>query len=166
MHSPTDKRLARGDVVIAEITGGCEGQFVQLCRTVVLGKAEPVLAEKYDMLGRALDEAMEQVRAGRPASGISRAMNEVISRAGYGKYCYPPYMRARGHGIGVGTVAPGPVIDDDIKGNLAVDQVLVVHPNQYLPETGYLACGETVLLTETGPERLTATETKLYTVEV
>jgi len=31
----------------------------------------------------------------------------------------------------------------------------MIHPNQYLPETGYLLCGEPVLLTERGAEPLT-----------
>lgn len=48
---------------------------------------------------------------------------------------------------------------------LARHQVVAVHPNQYLPETGYLACGETVLVTETGVERLAGTETRLYVNE-
>jgi len=32
--------------------------------------------------------------------------------------------------------------------------VFVVHPNQYLPETGYLLCGEPVRVTATGVEQL------------
>lgn len=166
MHNPTDKRLTPGDIIIAEITAACEGQFVQLCRTVVLGDPGPVLREKYDMLGRALASSLAQVRAGVKASQISIAMNGVIGEAGYGKYCYPPYMRARGHGIGVGSIAPGAVIDDETEGILQKNQVIVVHPNQYLPETGYLACGETVLVTDSGLERLSETETKLYIKEV
>jgi len=166
MHNPTDKRLSNGDIVIAEITAACRGQFVQLCRTVVVGDPGPVLKEKYDMLLRALGESLSQVKSGAKASQISVAMNSVISDAGYAKYCYPPYMRARGHGIGVGSIAPGGVIDDETEGILEKDQVVVVHPNQYLPETGYLACGETVLVTDTGLERLSETETKLYIQEV
>ncbi len=163
MHNPTDKRLSCGDIIIAEITAACEGQFVQLCRTVVLGDPDSVLTEKYDMLLRALEASLKQVKSGVQASKISLAMNKVISDAGYGKYCYPPYMRARGHGIGVGSIAPGEVIDDETEGKLEKDQVVVIHPNQYLPETGYLACGETVLVTDTGLERLSETEAKLYT---
>ena len=163
MHNPTDKRLSSGDIIIAEITAACEGQFVQLCRTVVLGEPGPVLTETYDMLLRALKESLKQVKSNIQASKISQAMNQVISHAGYAKYCYPPYMRARGHGIGVGSIAPGAVIDDETEGKLEKDQVVVIHPNQYLPETGYLACGETVLVTDTGFERLSETETKLYT---
>jgi len=162
MHPPTDRRLAAGDIVIGERTPSCEGQFIQLCRTVFLGNPGSVLIEKYNVLVRALDESLEQVKSGNPAALISKTMNRVISEAGYAKYCYPPYMRARGHGFGVGSIAPGAVIDDDTKVNLERHQVVIVHPNQYIPETGYLACGETVLVTDAGMERLSQTETKLY----
>ncbi len=162
MHAPTDRRLTPGDLVIGEITPACEGQFIQLCRTVFLGKPGPVLKEKYNILVRALGESLKQVKSGNPAALISKAMNKVISEAGYAKYCYPPYMRARGHGFGVGSVAPGAVIDDETKVSLGKHQVVIVHPNQYFPETGYLACGETIVVTDTGLERLSETQTKLY----
>jgi Xaa-Pro dipeptidase len=40
----------------------------------------------------------------------------------------------------------------------------MIHPNQYLPETGYLLCGEPVLLTAAGAEPLTAQKAALATV--
>ena len=43
MHEATDRRLREGDIVIGEITPVCDGQFVQLCRTVILGKASSIL---------------------------------------------------------------------------------------------------------------------------
>ncbi|OGP67074.1 MAG: hypothetical protein A2169_08130 [Deltaproteobacteria bacterium RBG_13_47_9] len=165
MHEPTDRRLQEGDIVIGEITPFCEGLFMQLCRTVVIGKAPPLLMEKYDMLIRALENSLQQIRPGVPASLITTAMNRIISEAGYAKYCHPPYMRSRGHGFGVGSIAPGPEITEDMEVNLEKGQVVAVHPNQYLPETGYLACGETVLVTDRGFERLSKTETKLYIKE-
>jgi len=45
-------------------------------------------------------------------------------------------------------------IDADTHVPLPAGQAVVVHPNQYLPETGYLACGETVLVTADGCEPL------------
>jgi Xaa-Pro aminopeptidase len=166
MHMPTDKRLEAGDLVLGEITPLLNGQFIQLCRTVVLGQPSPLIVEKYDMLVRALDRALEPVKPGVPAGQISINMNKVISDAGYEEYCYPPYMRARGHGMSVGSIAPGGTLDDSTQNLLAKDQVIIVHPNQYIPETGYLACGESILVTETGFERLVKTETKLYIKEV
>jgi Xaa-Pro dipeptidase len=166
MHEPTDRRIQKGDVIIGEITPVCEGQFMQLCRTVVLGNPAPILHEKYRMLLHAFAESLAQVKPEAEASGVSKAMNRVISDAGYAKYCYPPYMRARGHGFGIGSIAPGGVIDDNTKTVFVHLQAVVVHPNQYIPETGYLACGETVLVGATGVQRLALTETKLYVKEV
>jgi len=162
MHEPTDRRLREGDILIGEITPVCEGQFVQICRTIVLGKAGPLLEEKYRMLVRSMEISLTAMKAGAPASIIAIAMNQVIAEAGYAKYCMPPYMRARGHGFGVGSIAPGAEITENMDVNLEKHQIVAIHPNQYLPEAGYLACGETVLVTDTGIERLAGTETRLY----
>lgn len=166
MHEPTERRLQPGDIVIGEISPAKDSQFMQLCRTVVLGKPSPVVVAKYDMLLEAFHKALAEIRTGAPANLMSKAMNGVISQAGYAKFCYPPYMRARGHGFGVGTLAPGGAIDDDTAKCFERNQPVVCHPNQYLEESGYLACGETVLVTDTGFERLSKTETRLESVEV
>ncbi len=162
MHEPTDRRLTKGDIIICEITPVCEGQFIQVCRTVVLGSPDPVLMEKYLLLVYALEESLKKVRSGEPASLIPITMNQIFSKEGYSKYCAPPYMRSRGHGFGVGSIAPGPEITENMETILEKHQVIAIHPNQYLPETGYLACGETIMVTDEGYERLTKTETKLY----
>jgi Xaa-Pro aminopeptidase len=162
MRAPTDRRVERGDIVIGEITPVCEGQFFQLCRTVSVGEPNAALVSAYDLLLRAYAAAVSRVRTGVSASTVATAIDEVLSDAGYGEYCRPPYMRTRGHGFGIGSVAPGALIDADTNEELIDEQVLVVHPNQYLPETGYLACGETLLVHPDGAERLAATETKLW----
>jgi Xaa-Pro dipeptidase len=166
MHAPTDRRLAVGDIIIGEISPVVDGQVLQICRTVVLGNTAPLLVERYAMLVHALAESLKSVRPGNQASAMAVAMNKVISDAGYARYCAPPYMRARGHGMGLGSVAPGGVIDDETAAPFEKGQIVVVHPNQYLPETGYLACGETVLITDNGYERLQESLTTLYVKEV
>ena len=166
MHPSRDKKLTEGSIVLGEITPVLNGQYIQLCRTVVLGEPGLVVREKYAMLEKALEASLSTMKAGVPAGLLSKAMNKVISDAGYPKYCYPPYMRARGHGFGVGSIAPGGTVDDNTEALLDNQQVVIVHPNQYLPETGYLACGETVLVTPTGIERLSEQKTTLYVKEI
>jgi Xaa-Pro aminopeptidase len=165
MRAPTDRRVAPGDVVIGEITPVCSGQFIQLCRTVSVGEPSAALVDGYDLLMRSYDAAIRRVRADVPASIIASTIDGILAAAGFAEYCRPPYMRTRGHGFGVGSVAPGALIDADTDQPLRDQQVVVVHPNQYLPATGYLACGETILVTPNGAERLAKTETKLYVNE-
>ncbi len=166
MHPARDKKLTEGDIILGEITPVLNGQYIQLCRTVVLGEPSSLLREKYAMLEKALEASLNTMKVGVKAGLLSQAMNKVISDAGYAKYCYPPYMRARGHGFGVGSISPGGTVDDSTEAVLENQQVVIVHPNQYLPETGYLACGETVLVTPTGIERLSEQKTTLYVKEV
>jgi Xaa-Pro dipeptidase len=170
LHTPSDRRLNKGDIVIGEISPVYKGQFTQLCRTVVIGQPDTILSSKYNLLVQALHESLVPIKAGYPAAMISRTINKIIGDAGYPEYCCPPYMRARGHGIGpgciVGSSKLGGTIDDNTTAILKNNQMIVVHPNQYFPETGYLTCGETVLVTDSGIKRLSATETKLYWKEV
>jgi len=165
MRAPTDRRIARGDIVIGEITPVCDGQFVQICRTVSVGAPAPVLTTGYMLLATAYDAAIAKVRAGVPASIVASTIDGLLSEAGYDEYCRPPYMRTRGHGFGVGSISPGALIDADTHTPFPAWQAVVIHPNQYLPETGYLACGETVLVTPTGYERLSQTANRLYVNE-
>ena len=87
-------------------------------------------------------------------AAVCRAIDAVLEAEGYGEYCRPPHIRRRGHGLGFGSIRPGDVsLDNDTV--LQEGMVFMIHPNQHLPETGYLLCGEPVLLTAQGAEPLT-----------
>ena len=86
--------------------------------------------------------------------GGAKAIDKVLSAEGYAEFCVPPHIRRRGHGLGHGSNAPGDVAPAN-ETILQEDMVFVVHPNQYLPETGYLLCGEPVRVTATGVEIFT-----------
>jgi Xaa-Pro dipeptidase len=142
-----------GDIILSEITPCYQGQFVQICRTTVIGEPSPLLKEKYKILQDAMYRGQEAATPGKTVREVAEAINDVFRNAGYGKYCRPPYMRVRGHGLGVTSDRPGDITDDsDVV--LEEGMVFVMHPNQYLPETGYLMCGEPVVITPRGAEAL------------
>ncbi len=147
------RKLEKGDVILAEMTPTYRGQLSQICRTAVVGPASEVLAEKYALVVRAMEAGIRTVRPGIPMGEVAKAIDEVLSAQGYAEFCRPPHIRRRGHGLGHGSNAPGDVAPDNDT-ILEEDMVFVVHPNQYLPETGYLLCGEPVRVTATGVERL------------
>ena len=84
---------------------------------------------------------------------VTLSMDDCFRTAGYGDFCRPPYMRVRGHGLGITSDAPGDLVADS-EARLEDGMVLVMHPNQYLPETGYLMCGEPVVITPHGAKAL------------
>jgi Xaa-Pro aminopeptidase len=112
-----------------------------------------------------MEAGIRTVKPGIPMGEVARAIDDVLTAQGYGEFCHPPHIRRRGHGLGHGSNAPGDVApaNDTI---LAEDMVFVVHPNQYLPETGYLLCGEPVRITATGVEQLSRRTARLASVPV
>jgi Xaa-Pro aminopeptidase len=148
------RRLQHGDIILAEITPSYRGQLAQICRTAVLGPAPSVLKEKYALVVEAMHAGIRVARPGLPMAEVCRAINTVLEAQGYGEYCYPPHIRRRGHGLGFGSILPGDVALDN-ETVLEPGMVFMIHPNQYLPETGYLLCGEPVVLTGDGAEPLT-----------
>jgi len=147
------RKIQAGDTLLAELTPSFEGQFAQICRTVSIGQPPAILKEKYDLVVRAMWAGIETVRPGIPMSRVCDAIDAVLKDAGYGEYCKPPHMRRRGHGLGSGSAAPGDVATNNST-RLEEDMVFIVHPNQYIPETGYLMCGEPVRVTAAGVQTL------------
>ncbi len=156
-----DRKLAAGDLIVSEITPCNGGYFAQLCRTLILGEPTDLQKEKFDLLLRAEDAGLAVAKPGLPTSGIAKAVNDVIGAAGYADYCRPPYMRTRGHGLGLGGVTPSD-LNESSGGTLRPDMTMVVHPNQYIPETGYLMLGDTIAITDDGHALLTQTPRRLF----
>ncbi|HEY1503083.1 MAG TPA: Xaa-Pro peptidase family protein [Stellaceae bacterium] len=147
------RKLEIGDIILAEMTPTYKGQLAQICRTVVVGPPSNILSEKYALVVRAMQAGIQTIKPGIPMGDVAKAIDKVLSAEGYAEYCVPPHIRRRGHGLGHGSNAPGDVAPAN-ETILQEDMVFVVHPNQYLPETGYLLCGEPVRVTATGVEQL------------
>jgi Xaa-Pro dipeptidase len=148
------RRMCAGDIIVCELTPSYRGQLAQICRTIVLGEATPVLREKYALVVGAMNAGFRAARPGATMADVCRAINAVLEAEGYGEYCRPPHIRRRGHGLGFGAIGPGDVALDNTT-ELETDMLFMIHPNQYLPETGYLLCGEPAVMTSEGARALT-----------
>lgn len=159
--APSNGRyMCAGDIIVCELTPSYRGQLAQICRTIVLGEATPVLREKYALVVSAMNAGFCAARPGATMTDVCRAINTVLEAEGYGEYCRPPHIRRRGHGLGFGAIGPGDVALDN--GTvLETDMLFMIHPNQYLPETGYLLCGEPAVMTSEGARALTRTQAVL-----
>lgn len=155
-----ERTLEAGDVILAEITPCFAGQFAQICRTVTIGPASDLIREKYALLQRAMLRGMETATPGTRASEATEAINECFREAGYAAYCRAPFMRVRGHGLGITSNQPGDLgVDNETL--FEEGMTFVMHPNQYLPETGYLMCGETVVISHNGAVSLSERDSVL-----
>ena len=160
VHPPTDRELGVGDVILAEISPSVEGQFAQICRSAVIGKPNGRQRDCFRLLTEAFDIGLRSCRQGVTVPELAGAINDFVSERGYEKYTKPPYMRSRGHSMGLGPLVPAD-ISDRSGVILAPGMTFVLHPNQYVPEAGYFLCGDQVLITEGDPEALSTPQREL-----
>jgi Xaa-Pro dipeptidase len=160
-----ERVLDVGDIILSEITPCYRGQFVQICRTTVIGEPPSAVREKFAILQNAMGEGLAAGCAGARVADVTRAINSVFQKAGYGDYCRPPYMRVRGHGLGITSDRPGDITDRNER-VLESGMVFVMHPNQYLPESGYLMCGEPVVVAEKSAHALSVRPAQLDVIAV
>jgi Xaa-Pro dipeptidase len=162
VHMPTNRILQEGDILLGEITPAVEGEYIQICRSAVFGEPTELQREKFGMLDTALRAGMKAAVPGTPVKQVVEAINAPISACGYQQYTVPPYMRTRGHSMSLGSMDPEIAgFSDDV---LAEGCVFVMHPNQYIPDTGYLMCGEPVIITPDGAKALTSRMGQLDTI--
>jgi Xaa-Pro dipeptidase len=163
MTPPSERRIATGDLVTTELTPALEGYFVQICRTLVAGKADDAQRRAFDVFREALEAGIAAVRPGATAGDVARAENDVFRKYGLGEYTSSKWTRVRGHGLGLFCDSK-PHLLEDVDTPLVPGMALIVHPNTYHPEVGYLVLGDAVVVTETGADVLTRTPRELFEV--
>ena len=75
-----ERVLDVGDIILSEITPCYRGQFVQICRTTVIGEPRPLVREKFAILQDAMREGLAAGHAGARVADVTRAINGVLQR--------------------------------------------------------------------------------------
>jgi Xaa-Pro dipeptidase len=163
MTPPSARRIAVGDLVTTELTPAVEGYFAQICRTLVVGKASEVQRRAFAVFVEALEAGIAAVRPGVRAADVAKAENDVFRKYGLGEYTTSQWTRVRGHGMGLFADSK-PHILEDVDTVLEPGMALIVHPNTYHPEAGYIVLGDAIVVTEQGAEVLCKTPRQLFEV--
>jgi Xaa-Pro aminopeptidase len=165
MAPPSQRKLKAGDLVTTELTPSVEGYFSQICRTLVLGKATDTQKKAFAVYHEAMEAGIAAVKPGVTASDIARAENDIFRKHGLGDYVTNKYTRVRGHGLGL-MCDLKPNILEDIDVEIRPGMTIIVHPNTYHPDAGYIVLGDMLVVTENGHERLTRTPPTLFEMPV
>ncbi|MBL8289211.1 MAG: aminopeptidase P family protein [Rubrivivax sp.] len=163
MHPPGERRLAAGDLVTTELTPCVDGYYAQVCRTLVLGAPTAPQAAAFDLFRRSMEAGLAALRPGVTAAAVARTENDVFRAAGLGEYTTNRYTRVRGHGLGL-YVDSRPALLEDVELPIEAGMTLIVHPNTYHPDVGYVVLGDSAIARAEGAEVLTATPRTLFSV--
>lgn len=165
MAPPGGKVLKEGDLVTTELSPCVDGYYAQICRTLVVGQASEIQLKAFSVYQEALVEGIKTVRAGVTAADVARAENDVFRKYGLGQYTTSEYTRVRGHGMGL-FLDQKPQILEDVNIPLVDGMTLIVHPNTYHPDAGYMVLGDAMIVRERGHELLCSLPRDLFSVPV
>lgn len=161
MKPPTARKLRAGDSVITELTPQIDGYYAQICRTLVIGPPSEKQLQSHAIFAEAQQAAQDLLRPGVDISDVARVQNDVFRKHGFGEYTGPQYTRVRGHNLGLYPDELPHVLESSHY-TCKKDMVIICHPNTYLPLSGYMVFGDTLLVTETGCVSLNRTEKRLF----
>jgi Xaa-Pro aminopeptidase len=144
-HSPTDRRLARGELAKLDFGALYEGYHSDMTRTVSFGEPAEDLRELYELVRRSQQAGVDAVRSGIVGRDADRASREVIEDAGYGER----FSHGLGHGVGL-EIHEGPTLRSNSDEILPVGAVVTVEPGVYLPGHAGVRIEDMVEVTEEG----------------
>ena len=158
-HEPGDRVVAAGDPVVCDFGGTMAGYCSDITRTFVVGQPSGELADIYEVLFRAQEEAVRTARVGVSCEAVDAAARTVIGAAGYGDY----FIHRTGHGIGL-EEHEDPYLVSGNATPLAAGHAFSVEPGIYLPGRCGARIEDIVVATEHGPERLNEAPRELAVV--
>ena len=161
MKPPTERQFRQGDSVTTELTPQVNGYWAQICRTLVLGEPNAKQREAFSIFFEAQKAAEDFLKPGVNIADVARVQNDVFRKYGYGEYTGPKYTRVRGHGIGL-HCDENPYVLEDVNYLVKEHMTLIAHPNTYLPLSGYMVFGDSLVVTANGCAPLNHTERKLF----
>ncbi len=155
---PSDARIEPGNVLLLDFGCQVDGYRSDMTRTVFIGDPDDELRERYEVVLRAQQAAIDLLRPGVTGMAVDAAAREVIAGAGHGD----AFGHGLGHGIGLET-HEAPILRHYPE-PLRAGMVFSVEPGIYLPGHTGIRIEDIVALEESGPRLLTRSPRELIVV--
>jgi Xaa-Pro aminopeptidase len=152
-HQPTDRPIARGDLLKIDFGARVDGYHADCTRTFVVG-AEPTDWQRdlHALVAAAQQAGREALAPGRDTREVDAAARTVITDAGHGEH----FTHGLGHGVGL-EIHEAPLMGYAPAGRLDLCTPVTVEPGVYLPGRGGVRIEDTLVVRDGAPELLTTT---------
>ena len=124
----SDRRLRKGDMVVADIFFRYEGYCSDCTRTFSVGSASRERREAYQVVVEAQLKGIELARRGASARGVHEGVNLVLKERGLDQY----FTHGTGHGVGI-DIHEAPSLGSTSQDRLLDGDVVTIEPGVYLP---------------------------------
>jgi Xaa-Pro aminopeptidase len=155
-HVAGHDTLERNSNVLLDIAVTYQGYFADITRQLALGEPAPDYMTVFDVVRAAQAAGVAAAAPGATVHDVDSACRDVISAAGFGN----AFFTRTGHGLGLEVHEPPSVV----AGNhfvLEPGMVITVEPGIYLSGRFGVRIEDTVVITESGADRLTASDRSL-----
>jgi Xaa-Pro aminopeptidase len=157
--SPRDVEIPSGVLVVVDLGARLDGYCSDCTRTFATGPLEDRASEGYEVVRRAQEAALGEVRAGAEAKEVDAMAHELVE-SGFGI----GFDHGLGHGVGL-EVHEGPRLARTAEGSLEAGNVVTVEPGLYVPGDSGIRIEDLVAVTADGREVLTGFPKELVTVD-
>lgn len=159
--TPSDRRLAPGDVVCADVSARIGGYWGDLTRCATVGPPSDWARRTWDVVRRAQAASIAVCHAGTPAREVDAVPREILEAAGDLGRC----LHGVGHAIGTEVHEP-PFLLPRTHDPLEAGHVLTIEPGLYASGVGGIRLEDDVLVTDGKPELLSSLPLELREVPV
>ena len=171
-NGPTDIRVERGHIIHFDFGVKYQEYCSDIQRLVYVlregeSEAPPEVQRGFITIRTAIEKSREAMNPGATGNSIDVIAREILVDAGY-----PEYQHALGHQLGRvahdGGALLGPLWEkygDDPMGKLELGQIFTVEPGIAVPNYGYVALEEDVVMTERGAEYIGAPHRELILIQ-
>ncbi len=145
----TDRKLAKGDLVLIELDSHVDGYWTDISRTFVVGRPSSKQREVWDAVRESQERTVESLRTGSRISKIDSTARDLLAARGYGAN----FLHHIGHGVGFAFhempyLDPAPHITTDWE--LQTGMVLAIEPGVYIEGWGGVRLEDNVVMTDNG----------------
>jgi len=157
-HSPSGRRIRKGDMVTIDLGCVVGGYCADLTRTPTVGKPSREFEKMYAACLEAQETALKACVAGAACKAVDAIARDIIASHGYGDY----FNHGLGHGVGI-QIHEAPRLNKVSTYTLRPGMVVTVEPGIYVPGVGGLRIEDLVVVTD-GKPRVLSKSPKALTV--
>jgi Xaa-Pro aminopeptidase len=152
-HHPGDRVLEPGDMIVVDLGAEVDGYRSDLTRTFYLGGSAPdAFWAIYNTVMQANEAAIGGIRAGVTGKSVDSLARDLITAAGHGEH----FGHGTGHSLGLEIHEEPRFSKLADKTIIPAGAVMTVEPGIYVPGLGGARIEDLILVTDEGPETLSA----------
>jgi Xaa-Pro aminopeptidase len=149
-HEPGNRVMQKNEPIIIDWGARVDGYRSDNTRTIALGDGDAKYHEIYNLVNKAEEFAVANIKAGMTGEAADALARDIIAAAGYGDN----FGHSLGHGVGL-AIHEEPRLSQLNEEILPAGSVVTIEPAIYIPGWGGVRIEDMVLLQDNGAKLLT-----------